>query len=224
MARFGVGRQRFRGGVLLAVVWGLLSGCQKPVTEEARVAARAQDPSTPCAEDEAREYSCDDLLPLSSSRPAPEPYDNCPGSVDIRPGAYQPIGRVAGFDTAFTEYTRKRVQPGHSCCYSWCAKVIVADPGHAAPAQCRDAYGMHESFCLRELEGGTSEPGPSPYGRCPVALKPPEGSAFSSPPSALIDLAQSAQRRQDTKLPECCYAWCSKAPAGTVLKAQPKIK
>jgi hypothetical protein len=224
MARFGVGPQRFRGGVLLAVLWGLLAACQKPLSEEARVAAREQDPAAPCGRDEAREFVCDDLLPLSSSRPAPEPYGNCPGAVDIRPGAYKPIGRVAGFDPGFTEYTRQRVPPGHSCCYSWCAKVEVADPGQAAVAQCRDAYGLHENFCLRELESGTSEPAPSPYDRCPLAVKPPEISAFSAPASALIDVAETSQRRQSTKLAECCYGWCSKAPSGTVLKGQPKTK
>jgi hypothetical protein len=224
MARFGVGPRRFRGGVLLAVFFGLAFACQKPVSEEARVAARDQDPSLPCGVDEGREYFCDDLLPLTSSRPAPEPYDNCPGTVDIRPGAYQAIGRAAGFDKGFTEYTRKRVQPGHSCCYSWCSRVQVADPAQAAPAQCRDAYGMHENFCLRELEGGTSEPAPSPYDRCPIAVRPPEASAFSAPASALIDMAQTTQRRQDTKLAECCYGWCSKAPAGTMLKSHPKTK
>jgi hypothetical protein len=224
MVRFGVGPRRFRGGVLLAFFWVLLSACQKPVSEAARVAARDQDPSLPCGPDEGREYLCDDLLPLSSSRPAPEPYDNCPGTVDIRPGSYKAIGRVAGFDTGFTEYTRKRVQPGHSCCYSWCVKVEIADPGRAAPAACRDAYGLPENFCMRELEGGTSEPAAAPYDRCPVAVKPPEASAFSSPASAGIDFAQTTKKRQETKLADCCYAWCSKEPAGTVMKPHPKIK
>ncbi|HWZ92196.1 MAG TPA: hypothetical protein VNW92_25205 [Polyangiaceae bacterium] len=224
MARFAVPPRRFRGGVLLAVLLGVVAACQPSVSEQARVAAREQDPSTPCALDETREYFCDDLLPLSSSRPAPEPYDNCPASVDTRPGAYKPVGRVAGFDKGYTEYTRHRVQPGHSCCYSWCVKVELADPTLAAPAQCRDAYGMHENFCMRELETGTSEPAASPYDRCPLSVKPPEISAFSAPTSAMLDVAHTTQRRQDTKLPECCYGWCSKAPARTVLKSHPKTK
>jgi len=226
MVRFGVGTRRFLGGVLLAVFWAGVPGCQKTISEQARVAARDQDPSLPCGEDEVREYVCDDLLPLTSSRPAPEPFDNCPGAIDTRPGAYKPIGRVAGFDQPFTEYQRQRehVKPGHSCCYSWCAKAQVADPSKAAPLACRDAYGIEERFCMRELEGGTSEPGPSPYDRCPMALKPPEQSAFSAPTSVLIDVAKTNERRQNTKLPECCYGWCSKIPAQTVLRSHPKTK
>jgi hypothetical protein len=224
MARFGVGPRRFRGGVLLAVLWGWLGACQKPMSEQARVAAREQNPSAPCGEDEAREFYCDDLLPLTSSRPAPEPYDNCPGTVDVRPGAYKPIGRVAGFDKGFTEYTRQRQPPGHSCCYSWCSKVDIAQASQAAPAACRDAYGMHENFCLRELEAGTTEPAASPYDHCPLALKPPQDSSFAVPASALLDVAKTTQTRQESKLAECCYGWCSKVPSGTMLKAHPKIK
>lgn len=224
MARFAVGPRRFRGGVLLAVLWGWFSACQSPMSEEARVAARERDPSAPCGQDEAREYFCDDLLPLTSSRPAPEPYDNCPGTVDVRPGAYKAIGRIAGFDQGFTEYTRQRQPPGHSCCYSWCAKVELADPSRAAQPACRDAYGMPESFCLRELETGTTEPAASPYDRCPLAVKPPEASSFSAPASALLNVQQTAQARRDSKLAKCCYGWCSKAPSGTMLKAHPKTK
>src|SRR4051812_33236222 len=98
MARFGLGPRRWVGGVLLAVFWGLVPACQKPISDAALDAARDQDPSLPCAEDEGREYLCDDLLPLTSSRPAPAPYENCPGTVDVRPGAYKATGRVAGFD------------------------------------------------------------------------------------------------------------------------------
>ena len=179
----------------------------------------------PCREDEVREYFCDDLLPLSSSRPAPEPYDNCPATTDIRHGSFQAVGRVAAFDQSFTDYTRKRVPPGHSCCYGWCAKVKIADPGLASPAACRDANGLRESFCMRELEGGTSRPAQSPFDRCPAALKPPEVVAFAAPSSALFDASRTAQRRRDMQLADCCYGWCSITPAGTVLKsAQPKSK
>lgn len=177
-----------------------------------------------------REYFCDDLLPLSSSRPAPEPYDNCPATTDVRQGSFKAIGRIAGFDPGYTDYTRKRVQPGHSCCYGYCAKVKVADPGLASPAACRDVNGMHESFCMRELEGGTSRPAQTPFDRCPAALKPPEVVAFSAPNAALLDAAQTAQRRREIQLADCCYGWCSITPAGTVLKAghpkanQPKTK
>ena len=207
-----------------ALLWGWLAACQSTVSEAAHVAAREHDPEAPCGKDEAREYFCDDLLPLTSSRPAPEPYDNCPASSSVRSGAFKPIGRVAGFDQGFTEYTRKRVPPGHSCCYSWCAKIDVADPQQAAPPACRDAYGWRESFCLREPETGTSAPAASPYGRCPAAVKPPENSSFAAPRSALLDVLQTAQRRRETKLSDCCYGWCSKAPPGTVIKNQPKIR
>lgn len=224
MAWLRVGLRRVRGLALVGVIWGSVPACSKPVSERARIAERDHDPAAPCAQDEVREYFCDDLLPLSSSRPAPEPYDNCPGAVDIRASSYPAIGHVAGFDQGYTEYTRKRVQPGHSCCYSWCTKVALGDPSKGAAPQCRDAYGMRESFCMRELEGGTSEPSNEPYGRCPAAVKPPEEAAFSAPASALFDAAATTQRRHDTKLPECCYGWCSKAPPGTMLKAHPKTR
>lgn len=179
----------------------------------------------PCAQDEVREYFCDDLLPLSSSRPAPEPYDNCPATADLRHGSFVAVGRVASFDPSFTAYTRQRVQPGHSCCYGWCAKVKVADPSHAAPSTCQDSSGLHESFCMRELESGTSAPAPSPYERCPIAVKPPEVVAFAAPGAALLDVAQTGQRRRELQLADCCYAWCSVPPSGTVLKpTHPKIK
>jgi len=205
-----------------ACLW--LVACQKPVANDVHEAVPTPAVSSPCARDQVRESFCDDLLPLSSSRPAPEPYDNCPGSTDIRPGAYPPVGRVAGFDPGLTDYTRARVQPGHSCCYSWCAKIELGEPSEAAPAACRDAYGLPETYCMRELEGGSAVPATSPFERCAAAIRPPESVAFSVPASALLDLLLTAQRRNDTKLRECCYAWCSKAPAGTVLKTHPKIK
>ena len=79
---------------------------------------------------------------------------------------------------------------------------------------------------MRELENGTSLPAPSPFDRCPAALKPPEVVAFAAPSSALFDVSQTAQRRRDMQLADCCYGWCSITPAGTVLKksTQPKIK
>jgi hypothetical protein len=223
MARFGLVAVRLRGAALFTVGLGLLSACHGSEATRAP-AARSRDPSLPCAEDEVREYFCDDLLPLSSSRPAPEPFDNCPATTDIRHGAFKAVGRIAAFDEAFTQYTRKRVPPGHSCCYGWCAKIDVSDPSLASAAACRDVNALHESFCMRELEAGTSLPAPNPFGRCPAAIKPPEVSAFSAPTSALFDVSRTAQRRRDKQLADCCYGWCSITPAGTVLKSQPKIK
>ena len=213
-----------RGGALLLLGFGLTNACHGG--EAAREAERELDPSVPCGEDQVREYFCDDLLPLTSSRPAPEPFGNCPSTTDIRDSAYPALGRVAHFDEGFTSYTRKRVPPGHSCCYGWCAQVKVADPSLAAPAACRDTAGMHWDYCMRELEGGTSVPGPTPLDRCPLAIAPPEVAAFAAPRSAALDVAQTSQRRRDKQLGECCYGWCSQMPAGTVLKpsAHPKIK
>src|SRR4051812_40523440 len=125
MPGFGLVALRFRGAALFTVGLALLVACHGPESAAARAAARQQDPSLPCGQDEVREYFCDDLLPLSSSRPAPEPYDNCPATADLRHGSFKAVGRIAGFDQSFTEYTRKRVTPGHSCCYGWCAKVKV---------------------------------------------------------------------------------------------------
>jgi hypothetical protein len=217
--------RRSRGRALLLVGVLGFAACQGAHSGTAHDGARLLDLAVSCGEDEVREYFCDDLLPLSSSRPAPEPYDNCPASAEVRHGSFPALGSVAGFDPGFTAYTRKRVQPGHSCCYGWCAKLTIADPNHAAPSACRDAYGLHESICLREPEGGTSAPASSPFDHCPVAIKPPEVLAFSAPSSALLDTAQTAQRRRDLQLADCCYGWCSKTPSGTVLKsAHPKIK
>ncbi len=240
MACFGLGALRFRGGVLFVLGLGFLGACHSSQSEEVRAAEHEEDPTLPCAEDETREASCDDLLPLSSSRPAPEPYDNCPAATEVRHGAFPPVGHLANFDSGFTAYTRQRVAArgmtkaanpgdlpsGHSCCYSWCAKVKVADPSTAAPTACRDSYGLAQKFCMREPEGGTSAPAGSPFDRCPVAVKPPESVAFASPSSALLDANETSQRRRDVLLADCCYGWCSQIPAGTVLKpsAHPKIK
>jgi hypothetical protein len=225
MPRFGLAR-RFRGGVLFVGGLALLVACHGPaLSDSAADEAAGQEPVAPCAEDEVREYFCDDLQPLSSSRPAPAPYDNCPASTDIRHASFPAVGRIANFDPGFTGYTRKRVPPGHSCCYGWCAKVTVAEPTKAAPSACHDASGLQETFCMREFEGGTSAPAGSPFEHCPVAVKPPEVAAFSVPNAALLEVNLTGQRRRDMQLADCCYAWCSKAPAGTVLKAtHPKTK
>lgn len=225
MARFGLVARRCWGAALCVVGLGLLGACHGSASTNASAAPRAHDPNSTCREDEVREYFCDDLLPLSSSRPAPEPYDNCPATADVRHASFKAVSRIAAFDQSFTEYTRRRVPPGHSCCYGWCGRVELADPSLASAAACRDANGLHESFCMRELEGGTSEPAASPFDRCPAALRPPEVLAFAAPRSALLDAPLTAQRRRDMQLADCCYSWCSIAPSGTVLKSsQPKIK
>jgi hypothetical protein len=222
MARFG--QVALRGGALLGVLWGMAVACGGSTPDAARGASKDVDLDVPCGEDQVREYFCDDLLPLSSSRPAPEPYDNCPSTSEVRPGNYKALDRLAVFDRNYTAYTRRRVQPGHSCCYGWCAKVTLADASKAAPAACRDSDGLPQTFCMREFETGTSQSAASPFGKCAAAIKPPEVVAFSVPSSALLDIAGTAKRRQDTLLADCCYGWCSQVPSGTVLKTQPKTK
>ena len=48
-------------------------------------------------------------------------------SIDDPASDYEPQPPFGLFDTGYTEYTRKRAPPGHSCCYSWCDKVKLAD-------------------------------------------------------------------------------------------------
>ena len=224
MARFGQVARRVRGAALFGVLWGTVVACGGSTPEGARDAPQEVDTLAPCGEDQVREYFCDDLLPLSSSRPAPEPYDNCPSTSDIRPGNYKAIDRLAVFDRAYTAYTRSRVQPGHSCCYGWCARAVLADVSKATPIACHDSDGLAQQFCMREFESGTSQPAASPFDKCAAAIKPPEVVAFSVPQSAQLDVNQTAKRRRETLLSDCCYGWCSKVPSGTVLKTQPKIK
>lgn len=226
MAWFGLAALRAQSRTLSILGLGVLAACRSGAPAPVRdVNGEPMIEALPCAEDEVREYFCDDLMPLSSSRPAPEPYDNCPASSDVRHGNYAAVARIASFDQPFTDYTRRRVPPGHSCCYGWCAKVKVADPGAAAPVACQGLLEMHWGFCMRELEGGTSVPAASPYDRCPAAVTPPEAVAFAPPASAALDWAETGKRRQEKQLGECCYAWCSRMPAGTVLTgSQPKIR
>ncbi len=223
MARFGRTPPRLQSPAWLGAAWLVASGCSHP-TGAAVGAGERQPAPTQCARDEVREYFCDDLLPLLSARPAPEPYERCPAASDIRAGKFPAAGSLAEFDVEFTAYTRRRVQPGHSCCYGWCATVKPASVSSAAPADCRDSAGLREGFCMREPEGGTSAPAASPFEHCPSALAPPEVVAFAAPASARLDVAQTTQRRRETLLADCCYGWCSSTPVGTVLGAHPKTK
>jgi hypothetical protein len=56
-----------------------------------------------------------------------------------------------------------------------------------------------------------------PFGHCPQAIAPPAGAAFSVPKAAPFDPQTSAQKRQEG-FQQCCYSWCSTAPAGTGLE------
>jgi hypothetical protein len=187
-------------------------------------AAEGQPPSNPlCAPDQVREYFCDDLLPLTSAVPAPAPYENCPGVLPLRPTGFKAVAALASFDPPFTEYTRRRVAPGHACCYGVCTAVTLASPSSAKPAACSDRNALPESFCMREPETGTSASAASPFDHCPAAVRPPEAGAFAVPEAALLNSTATATRRQQTRLSDCCYTWCSKAPVGTVL-TQPKTR
>jgi hypothetical protein len=171
-----------------------------------------------CRVDETREYYCDELLPLTSSLPAPPPFDSCPGAIESATGNFETKPPAAAFDARYTEYIRKRTDPGHACCYSWCAPVTVR-PYSTVPANggCSDPRAFRESFCMSQPEGGSSEPAASPFDHCPVAIVPPRGKVFWVPPAAGLDTGVSWQHRQQG-LYECCYGWCSIAPAGSGLE------
>jgi hypothetical protein len=97
----------------------------------------------------------------------------------------------------------------------------VVEPSAALPlGGCDQPLSFHESYCMPELEAGTSgELAGSPYDRCPAAVRPPAGVVFSVPPGALLDPERTAQRRaQGTR--DCCYGWCSIAPPGSGLERQ----
>jgi hypothetical protein len=170
-----------------------------------------------CTADEVREYFCDELLPLESALPAPEPYQNCPASVEGHIGHHQPVPPVAVFDASYTEHIRKRMPPGHSCCYSWCTPLELGDPARSAQTLCNDPRAFRERYCFPELEGGTSQPVGGAYQACPATIVPPSGVAFSRPAAAPFDPASSTERRNQG-FKECCYGWCSIAPPGTGLE------
>ena len=210
----GVGRLRAWPGWWAAA--SLLWACSPPDPPT----TVAQSPATeegPCARDWAREYLCDELLPRGSSLPAPSPYADCPGTVEGEYGELEPRHRVAVFDTSYTRYTRLRLPPGNSCCYSWCAPVKVVDANSIDPAaRCNHPLAMRETYCFDELEGGTSDPVAAPFLRCPRAMAPPAQAVFFAPRGALFDLVLTSQKRQQG-FNQCCYAWCSQAPPNSGL-------
>jgi len=167
-----------------------------------------------CGVDEVREYQCEELLPLRSALPAPPPYDNCPGVIEDLVGELDPTPKVAVFDGSYTDYIRKRQPPGHSCCYSWCASVPLADARLIDPnARCDNGRAMRETYCFDEPEAGSRAPGAPPFDRCPGAVVPPEGEVFYSPSGALLDPVLTGERRA-LGFRSCCYAWCTIAPPG----------
>jgi hypothetical protein len=189
--------------------------------QKAAEAARDDDSgsSRRCHKNEVREYFCDDLLPLSSDKPAPEPYETCPGSVSVKGNVFPATSSGAGFDIPRTVWARKRAPPGHACCYSWCSTLAVADVDDADPKSCQQPNAMPERLCVSAAEAGVSDAAAVPNERCAGAVVPPPGVAFKSPKAAALDLRATAEKR-DQGLSECCYGWCSKAPLGTGLGAK----
>lgn len=197
--------------------WLLVAACSGNTRKEASAAADGRSgPPPPCQKDEVREYFCDDLLPLSSERPAPEPYHTCPNSVDVKGNVFPATASFAHFDVARTEWTRKRAPPGHACCYSWCSALAVADAEHVDALTCQQPNAMPERLCISTAEAGVSDAAAAPNELCAVAITPPSAVAFTAPKAAALDTQATAERRAHG-LSECCYGWCSKAPLGTGL-------
>jgi hypothetical protein len=208
-----------RAAVLLTLLLALgvlLFGCGKPV-RRARSGEVRRAESSLCKEDEVREYSCDSLLPVETARPAEEPYGTCPSSIEVHDATFTPKTGTGDFDPARTEFVRRRSPPGQQCCYSWCGKLEVVEPA-IVEDRCRQPLAFPESYCVTELESGTSgEVAPGPFDRCAAAIKPPPAAVFSVPPGAHFDPRLSTARRQGGES-LCCYSWCSIAPPGTTFR------
>jgi hypothetical protein len=202
-------------GALAAL--GLAVACSGSKPKEAETAAVDQSgPPPPCHKDEVREYLCDDLLPVSNEHPAPEPYQTCPSNVGVKGNVFPATSTWARFDIPRTEWTRKRVPPGHACCYSYCSKLAVADVEQVDTVACQQPNAMPERLCISTAEAGVSDPAAAPNELCAAAVAPPPGVAFTPPKAAALDVRATAERRGQG-LSECCYGWCSKAPLGTGL-------
>jgi hypothetical protein len=203
----------------LALSW-LAFACSGSKQKEAAAAVDDQSgPPPPCQKNEVREYFCDDLLPFANEKPAPEPYQTCPNVVGVKGNVFPATSTWARFDVPRTEWTRKRVPPGHACCYSWCSKLAVADVDEVDVNACQQPNAMPERLCISTAEAGVSDAAAAPNEQCAVAVAPPPGVAFTPPKAAALDLRATAERRGQG-LSECCYGWCSKAPLGTGLGAK----
>ncbi|HEY8943995.1 MAG TPA: hypothetical protein VIM73_07030 [Polyangiaceae bacterium] len=211
------GSKAWAGLAWVSAVTLAVLGCSKTETPPANpeVAPIDFSPVT-CPEDQVREFYCDGLLPMSTALGAPEPYGNCPAGIESPPGVHRSRQRVARFDAAYTEWARQRAKPGHACCYSWCADVEVRAVSDVPEnAGCDQPGAVRESYCMPELEGGSSIPADSPWERCPLAIRPPEAIHFSVPKAAPLDFSMTGDRR-GRGLTECCYGWCSRMPAGVL--------
>lgn len=198
----------------------LAVACAGGKQKVAETAAEDQSgPPPPCKRDEVREYFCDDLLPFNSEKAAPEPYHTCPNTVGVKGNVFVPTSSWARFDVPRTEWTRKRVPPGHACCYSWCSTLLLADVDQVDVAACQQPNAMPERMCISTAEAGVSEPAAAPNEQCAPAIVPPPGVAFTPPKAAGLDLQATGEKRNQG-VSECCYGWCSKAPLGTGLGAK----
>jgi hypothetical protein len=215
VSRSGAGLLSPAGAALWALSAGLAlaavgcSSAEKPVHPR----AGSGNADGTCGLDQVREYYCDGLLPMSTALGAPAPYDSCPAGIEAPAGAYPRREHVARFDPTYTEWARRRAQPGHTCCYSWCSALNVAEAADVLPyAGCDVPGAIRENYCFPELETGASTPAPAPLDRCPLAVRPPEAVSFSVPKAAPLDVAerQASHQRGDGS---CCYGWCSRMPA-----------
>ncbi len=194
----------------------LVSACSGSKQKEAAAADDLTGPPPACHKDEVREYLCDDLLPLSSEKPAPEPYQTCPSNVGVKGNVFPATSSWARFDIPRTQWTRKRVPPGHACCYSYCSKLALADVDQVDAAACSQPNAMPERLCISTSEAGVSDAAAAPNELCAAAVAPPAGVSFTPPTAAALDLRATGERRAQG-LSECCYGWCSTAPLGTGL-------
>lgn len=206
-------------GMSLLALWQAAACAGSQKTTAAVEGDDVSGPPPPCGKDEVREYLCDDLLPLNSEQPAPEPYQTCPSSVGVKGSVFPATSSWARFDIQRTDWTRKRAPPGHACCYSWCSTLKVADASDVDAASCGQPNAMRERLCVSGAERSVSRAASSPNEQCAEAITPPAGVAFAPPRAAALDLQATAERRSQG-LTECCYGWCSRAPLGTGLGAR----
>jgi hypothetical protein len=203
----------------LAALW-LGAACSGSRQKAGETAADDQTgPPPPCHKNEVREYFCDDLLPYANDKPAPEPYQTCPSNVGVKGNVFPATSSWARFDIPRTEWTRKRVPPGHACCYSWCSLLKIGDVVEVDVKSCQQPNAMPERLCISTAEAGVSESAAAPNENCAAAVVPPPGVAFTPPKAAGLDLQATAEKRGQG-VSECCYGWCSKAPLGTGLGAK----
>ncbi|MEZ4223759.1 MAG: hypothetical protein R3B13_22615 [Polyangiaceae bacterium] len=196
---------------LLSLVLAACASHEVQPEQPAQSGVWSNSPSV-CGVDQVREYHCEELLPRESTLPAPPPFEACPSSIDSHAGVHGPVPPIALFDSDYTAHTRRRMPPGHSCCYSWCAPLTLAAPSQVLPnSGCTADASMRETYCFDVPESGTSQPAPQPFDRCPSVVQPSEATAFAVPKAAPFDATVTTNRRS-SGFNECCYSWCSKAP------------